>query len=265
MTPLLAGNALPDATQSQPSRNSFPGVVSHVNFGGNLEKQPLVPNSTPILAAPTPVWLAYYPFTGNSPASFDPDPLSTASSLVNIGLGYLQYHYIGNPAPAVRLPAQDVPHSIYLGRYLGFTITANPGYALNLSEFRFDIRAVSFTSPYTAYYQLYTSVDGFTTAVLFGSVISMSSFTTVVGTLGPAFTNLGSITFHLCLADSNNSVSNYILVDNITVVGSTVLVPEPEKSVAFAGLALVGLAALRKVSKCQGKFWTKAEPGARHA
>lgn len=255
VTPLLAGNALPDTTQSQSSRNSFPGVVSHVNFGGNLEKQPLVPNSPPILAAPTPVWLAHYPFTGFSAASVDPDPSSTASSLVNIGLGYLKYEYSGNPWPAVRLDASDVPGYFMLGSYLAFTLTANPGYVLNLDEFRFDVRALGMSFPYTAHYQLRTSLDGFVSAVVWGSVTSASgSFTTVTTPLGPSFTNLGSIEFRLLFSDSNNGAKNYILVDNITVVGATVLVPEPEKSVAFAGLVLVGLAALRKVSKYQGKF-----------
>lgn len=251
VTPLPASNALPDAPQSQSSGNSLPDVVNQVNFEVNLEKQSLVSYSTPILAAPTPVWLAYYPFTGNSPASFDPDPLSTASSLVNIGLGYLKYNAsIGNPAPALQLDAKDVPASFMLGAYLTFTITPNPGHVLNLDEFSFDIRAVGMSSPYTAYYQVRTSVDGFASAVVWGSVTSASgSFTTITTSLGPSFKNLGSIEFRMLFSDSNQGAVNYILVDNITVVGSTVLVPEPEESVVVAGLALVGLAAWRKISR----------------
>lgn len=211
-------------------------------------EQPLFWNSPPILAGSTPVWLAYYPFTGNSPASVDSDPLSAASSLANIGLGYLKYNpSIGNPAPALQLDASDVPGSFMLGSYLVFTITANPGYVLNLDEFRFDIRAMSTASPYTVNYQLRTSLDGFAAAVLTGSVTSaLGSFTTVTVPLGPVFTNLGNIEFRLLFSDSNQGARNYILVDNITVIGSTVLVPEPKMAIEAVGLLLLGLLPFRK-------------------
>lgn len=201
-----------------------------------------LPGGDPILAAPTPVWVAHYPFTGNSPASFDPDPLSTASNLSNTGLGPLSYSASGVPAPALQLSAQDVPNSFSLSQYLSFTVTPNPGYVLNLDEFSFDIARVFSTGVYTVNYEVRSSVDGFAAAVLSGTVTTGSGvWGNVMTTLGPSFMNLSSVEFRLYFTDGNDSKRNSILLDNITVVGTTVLIPEPDAAVAAVGLGLLGV------------------------
>lgn len=194
------------------------------------------------------MWVAHYPFTGSSPASFDPDPLSVASNLSSTGLGLMTYSTSGSPPPALQVSANDTPSSFNSSRYLSFTVTANPGYALNLDEFRFDVARVYTTGGFTVNYEVRSSVDGFTAAFLSGTVTTASGvWGNVYTTLGPAFVNLGSVEFRLYLWDSNNSVNNYILLDNITVVGTTVVIPEPPT--LAAALLLGGLGLLRVVRR----------------
>ncbi len=227
---------------------TFPTLTTEAGGTASLSHNPspfpagALPGGDPILAAPIPVWVAHYPFTGNSPASFDPDPLSTASNLSSVGLGPLAYATIGVPAPALRLSAQNVPNSFSLSSYLSFTVTPNPGHVLNLNEFSFDIARVFSTGVYTVNYEVRSSVDGFAAAVLSGTVTTGSGvWGNVMTTLGPSFMNLSGVEFRVYFTDSNDSKLNSILLDNITVVGTTVLIPEPETAVAAVGLGLLGM------------------------
>jgi len=201
----------------------------------------------PIPLSGPPVNLAYYPFTGNSLASFDTDPLSTASSLSGTGLGTLSFNTTyGVPAPSLSLEAGSIPSSFLASSYLSFTITPNPGYVLNLNSFSFQVSRI-FNGNYTVNYEVRSSVDNFTTAVLSGSNSSATAptFDPVSTSLGPSFVNLASVEFRLYLWDSNNGANNRLLLDNITVTGNAVVIPEPSSLAVAVALGLAGLGAAR--------------------
>lgn len=194
-----------------------------------------------------PVNLAYYPFTGSSLASFDTDPDSTASNLSGTGLGTLSFNTTyGVLAPSLSLEAGSVPGQFTTTSYLSFTITPNPGYVLNLNSISFEVSRI-FLGSYTVNYEVRSSVDSFTTAVLSGSNSSATAptFAGVSASLGPSFVNLASVEFRLYLWDSNNSANNRLLLDNLTVTGNAVLIPEPSGPAMAAALGLSGLVAAR--------------------
>jgi hypothetical protein len=194
------------------------------------------------------VAVATYPFTGNSLASFDADPLSTASSLSGTGLGTLGFNGIyGVPAPSLFLAANPIPNSFSLSSYLSFTITPDPGYVLNLDSFSLETAKVdTFTGSYTGFYQVRSSVDGFTSAVLSGTISSVApTFSAASTTLGPSFLNLASVEFRIYIWDNNNGAKNGVMLDNITVVGGVAVIPEPSGLAAAAVLGLAGLVAVK--------------------
>ena len=191
--------------------------------------------------------LAYYPFTGSSLVSFDTDPDSTASSLSGTGLGTLRFNTTyGVPAPSLWLKAGSVPGSFTATSYLSFTLTPKSGYVLNLNSISFEVSRISRGS-YTVNYEVRSSVDSFTTAVLSGSNSSATAptFATVSASLGPSFVNLASVEFRLYLWDSNDKEKNRLLLDNLTVTGNAVLIPEPSGPAMAAALGLSGLVAAR--------------------
>ena len=153
------------------------------------------------------------------------------------------------PAPSLFLRAASIPNSFSLTSYLSFTISPNPGYVLNLDNFSLATAKVdSFTGSYTGFYQVRSSVDGFTSAVLSGTISSVvPTFSTASTTLGPSFQNLASVEFRIYIWDSNNGAKNGVLVDNITVVGSVSLIPEPSSLAAAAALGLAGLVAVQAI------------------
>ena len=200
----------------------------------------------PIPLSGPPVNLAYYEFW-NSLASSDTDPLSTASSLSGTGLGTLSFNTTyGVPAPSLSLEAASIPGAFTATSYLSFTITPNPGYVLNLNSFSFQVSRI-FNGSYDVFYEVRSSLDGFTAAVLSGSNNSATAptFATVSTTLGPSFLNLASVEFRLYLWDSNEGANNRLLLDNITVTGNAVLIPEPSSLAVAVALGLAGLGAAR--------------------
>lgn len=197
-----------------------------------------------LLSGPISVVMANYDFTGFSLASSDADPLSAASNLGSSGLGTLGYANSGNLAPALRLAASDMPNSFSAVSYLRFTITPSPGYVLSLDRFSLDAtRIATFTGSYTANFEVRSSVDSFTAAVLSGTIASTSpGFTTYSTSLGPSFVNLASIEFRIYLWDSNNGSRNGIWLDNVRVTGSSVIIPEPPTWLAATTLGAVAWA-----------------------
>ncbi len=203
----------------------------------------VVPALAPVtLSGPTPVPVANYPFTGYSLASTDTDPLSTAANLSSTGLPVFGYAIIGNPLPSLWVAASTIPNSLSTSSYLSFSITPNPGYALSLGSFSLDAARVR-TGSYTGFFEVRSSVDGFTAAVLSGTITSTSpTFASYSTTLGPSFVNLGSVEFRIYFWDSNDGFRNLVLVDNILVMGSSVVIPEPPSWLAAAALGGVALA-----------------------
>ncbi len=231
----LAAAVLPD------SEGGLSPSISPVSSGGvsRLAGSGL----TPVTLSGPPVAVAHYPFTGNSLASTDTDPFSTASSLSLVGLSPYGFDTGGNPGPSLRIGANPIPNSFSPSSYLSFTITPNPGHALNLNSLSLDAAIVNPAGSYTGFFEVRSSVDGFTAAVLSGTITSISpTFTSYSTTLGPSFVNLPSTEFRIYLWDSNEGKKRAVLVDNIHVMGNSVVIPEPPSWLAAAALGGVALA-----------------------
>lgn len=226
--------AFPLENEFQPTPAVFSGRASPMAMAG----------LTPILlSGPPPIALADYPFTANSLASTDTDPFSTASSLSLAGLSPHGFDTSGNPGPSLRIGANPIPNSFSPSSYLSFTITPNPGHALDLTSLSLDAAIVNPAGSYTGSFEVRSSVDGFTAAVLSGTITSRSpTFTSFSATLGPSYVNLASVEFRIYLWDSNNGRRNFVLVDNIHVMGSSVVIPEPPSWLGAAALGGVALA-----------------------
>ncbi len=234
LTPSIGeGSSAPGTTVSL-----FPSSLGSPGLGGPI-----------LLGSPALVVLAEYPFIGNSPASTDTEPHSGASDVGLVGLGgTLNYSTSGTPGPALRISAQDTPGAFDSTEYLTFSVTPNSGYQLSLDSLSFDIAQVFIGGGYSLSYALRSSVDGFASDILTGSVTTTSGvFSTVTADLsGAAYQGLTGFTARLYLWDGNNGANNYILLDNIILSGATAVVPEPEHAAVVFGLSLLGWLPLRK-------------------
>jgi hypothetical protein len=129
--------------------------------------------------------------------------------------------------------------------WVGFTIAAAPGYALNLASFSFDyaFTYAGGTAPVSATFDVRSSVLGYgvsigaieTPAVNIGTNPVWLPASVVL--TGGDYQNLNSITFRIYLNDGNNeSASSYLRLDTITLGGVAVtVVPEPSTYAMMSG------------------------------
>lgn len=161
---------------------------------------------------------------------------------------------VGTPLGSVRASANitgsssatDTAGAISAGDYIGFTLTPNPGYSLDLADLRFSwviqrdtVADNKDPSPYTASVFLKSSAGGFTdsdptlgtatrSTVYFGvgTGATENPWTEVVMDLSNMPTITTPLSFRLYFSDNGSWSNSHIRLDNLVVNGATVL-PEP--------------------------------------
>jgi hypothetical protein len=200
--------------------------------------------------------LVNYSFTAGSAAPTTQDANVTATNATWTGLSGATFSPGTGGAYA---PANAVPTSFSTGAYLSFTITADPGFTLNLDNLVFDLGAGMNTSgTYTVNTNVRSNAEAsdFTTDLTMtpGPVTTASvSNTTGSGTTwltytvdlsGTDFENLTSITFRFYPTDNQSGSNQWARYNNITLNGS--VVPEPASALLLT-LSLVGLLVFRRL------------------
>lgn len=171
-------------------------------------------------------------FLNPVPASLVPAN-TTASSLT--GVGGIQ-SAIGNPGPSggpVNNSGASETH------YVSFTLTPDSGLALDVLALSFDERNPTASGP--TGFDVYTSVDGFTSSILSGALApNATSFTNhSVALSGPFAAISGPFTVRISGFGGPASAPQGVwLLDNITLTATAA--PEPSTLALFAVLA-VGL------------------------
>lgn len=155
---------------------------------------------------------------------------------------------------------QDIADAHAQADYIEFTVTANPGFELDLDELTFDIGR-GLRGPQD--YAIRTSVDSFASDLVFadqgilevnsnGPVLSTAVNGQTIDLSGAAFQDLSSITFRIVVDDraNNNAAGGSVQFDNIAVEGivastAAAAVPEPS-SLALLALGAIGLVTRRR-------------------
>jgi len=139
--------------------------------------------------------------------------------------------------------------------WLGFTISANSGYQLNLQNLSFAY-AFSFnggtapTGPAT--FDVRSSLDNYassisvlTASVGAVNVVNWSNASIVL--TDAAYQNLSAITFRIFLNDGSNvKADSYLRLDTVALTGAASVVPEPSTYAVLAGLAGLVLAGVSR-------------------
>lgn len=188
--------------------------------------------------------VAEYPFTGNSLASTDASPNTAASDLEPSGSWqFLPDVTAPAASPSLGMPAALLPSSLVTTLYLGFTVTAEPGFTMDLGGLDFLFAAwdggPAADVPFQGNWVLRSSLDFFASDIASGSVSTggTQDFTLVSVPLGqPQFANLGAIEFRL-FAFGNGTPQGLLEFDGVELVAT--VVPEP----AAPALLLAGAGA----------------------
>ncbi|OPZ24372.1 MAG: hypothetical protein BWZ02_02856 [Lentisphaerae bacterium ADurb.BinA184] len=202
------------------------------------------------LAASTPAALIVeYRFTSSSYSPTTQHPLVTADDAfddVMWGGGITGMRGITASAGvgdsfSLYTRSTGVDSSITPTDYVGFTLAADPGKTLDLTDVAFYYTFNGGTG-YTATFTLRSSLDGYTADLAqFVKPSSSGGYNagwTSTGpiALGSAFGNIASVGFRIFLSDDVESNTYSLRLDNLTVNGE--VIPEP------ASAALLGLVAL---------------------
>ncbi len=158
------------------------------------------------------------------------------------------YYVQGNDATAAISPTSP--------DWLGFTISANSGYELDLENlsFAYAFSYNSGTAPTTpATFDVRSSVDDYgtsiavlTASVATANVVNWSNASIVLS--DAAFQNLGSIEFRIFLNDgANENSASYLRLDTVTLTGvSATAIPEPATYALLIGAGGLLIAGLRR-------------------
>jgi hypothetical protein len=179
-------------------------------------------------------------------------PLVTASLFADGDGGTSYSSAVGSPAvPSVEKAYPEIAlRSDYLNSnsYFEFTLSATPGFELELSQLSFDYdkNQLSGTGPRpTITFDLRSSLDNY--AFTLGTVNDPGNAAT--GTFQTSINNLDSvaddITFRLYVAkDLATFSAGLVHIDNVKVEGNVVAVnPEPASLVIWGGIGIAGLVA----------------------
>lgn len=201
--------------------------------------------------------LVEYTFAGGSAAPTTQDPDVTGSNAAWVGLSGAGFSNSSNTAFAA---GNVVPSSLNTGRYLQFTITADPGFTLDLDtlDFRMGGQNTSGTLTYTVNANVRSSLGSFTSdltinpgsvttashTVAIGNNTSFSNFSVDLSDI--AFDNLTTLTLRLYPVDDSTSSSNFYRYDTITLNGTVTAVPEPNAAILLT-FSLMGLLLFRRL------------------
>jgi hypothetical protein len=216
-------------------------------------------SAQPVRAA---VIVAGYNFTGSSSAASTEAANVTADDFI-IGSGISStesgfYGSVGNPAAAVFVRADQTtePVSPTSNDYIGFTVTPDSGYELDLTSLSFDYAFTDSAgdSGLNATFTLRSSIDGFAGNIAsFNRVLTPQTGTPFLNTgaidlSGASYQGLtDSITFRIYLTDNSSGNSRTLRVDNVVLSGDVSVIPEPAMF-ALLGLGACLLATWRKRS-----------------
>lgn len=196
--------------------------------------------------------LALYSFTGAAltPSTFDVN-VTAGNVAWGAGLGAGGRGFgAGNTTLYARSTIVDEAISATSTDYIGFTVSANAGYELDLSSISFNYLFTDGTGnpPQNATFSLRSSVDGYAADIASFTTASVDGNTLpTAGNLGSGaidlsaagYQNLSTITFRLFLGDDGINNTNYTLrMDELNLQGTASAVPEP--STAFLIFGSIG-------------------------
>lgn len=175
------------------------------------------------------------------------DDLADPGSNANVALAEISRSYPtapaldARPAVAVSTEAEAIDSDVFFE----FCVSADPGFALDLTRLTFDASRGSSSSERG--WALHTSLDSFATTVDWSVVTDASSNgmeSFVVDLTGDTFQYLeGDVVFRMYLYTGGSDKS--IDFDNLTLLGHVVETPEPG-TLALLATGLVGFFALRR-------------------
>ncbi|MGC4046499.1 MAG: PEP-CTERM sorting domain-containing protein [Armatimonas sp.] len=187
--------------------------------------------------------LAQWSFTGNVLTPTTVGSNVTASSIANNSLqsfGAVTNLLQAAPASGATGGNNNMTGAVAAKSFFEFTLTPNTNYAVSISSFSFSAGFPNNTSAV-----LRSSVDNYTadlgTVANQGSTLSPYSFS--LSSVSALQGRISPITFRVYVHGANaNTASQF---DNLTLNGTTALVPEPG-SLALIGLGLVGVVGLAR-------------------
>jgi len=187
------------------------------------------PNNAPSVG--TPSNFAVSAFTlGNSLGNVT-TPINTSSA----STGYPGASGSENLGNAVKIGAIDVTTSAYYE----FTLTADPGYTVSLTNFDFGSRSTA-TGPKS--FALYSSADSYTASLFTGTLLSNSTWAFFDNSISSPVVSDGggALTYRLFLYDGTGSPASGTennRIDDVSMTVTTAPIPEPG-TVALVGLGL---------------------------
>lgn len=186
-----------------------------------------------------------YTFAGSSANPTTEDPNASAGAFANgPGISTMTFSTsTGSPTqPSIAIASSQISTSFDPDDYVGFTVTADSGYALDLSSLSFAYSFDATTSSATIFGSWFvrSSVDGFASNLATYTrfrTAGASWITTdpAVDLSALAFSSLSNVEFRIYLTKSEAATQNFRM-DNIILDGSVIAVPEP----ATWGLLLLG-------------------------
>lgn len=158
----------------------------------------------------------------------------TAGAGVSSGFGLSTSS--GNPVASAYVNSTYLTEAISSSStdYVTFSLAANTGYRLDLSTLTFAYAFTGGDSTQSATLAIRTSVNGFASDVgTINAIRQNTSGATVVWSSASvdfsaaSFDSLTAIEIHIYLADSGTLTNSFVRLDNVTLNGATVAVPEP--------------------------------------
>ena len=208
--------------------------------------------------------LAQYTFTGNSLASSDTDPNSTATAFSGgAGLAVRTSSFRGDPTPSVAVTFRDLlstsqTTALANGSYYQFTVAPTAGNRVKFTSLNFgtNVGPTGGKPPGVGTYFVRTSADGFTNTLASytqpstpppnGNVPFTTRNVNLSGLNSPFFTT--PLSFRIYEYDNGSTFDGGGLrVDNVIVQGDVAPVPELSTGLLLAlAMGGMGLMAMRR-------------------